>query len=321
MAHRRQNLDASLHAESWTDAGQSNQDHPTSDGASSFQSSDGIPLDGGNDNVFDRRLFRKTLVFLKPMLYTPNDKLTGDYRTAFVNIVRAVSGLKSNPSAMELINKDIKDTYGHTSKVIPGTLSAYFLGRKGAHGFSGPAECDPKYAGSLNHTDKITCQDRVLIYSEDKFGSIHECNSEHAYIYLAHHDFNGFLASNIQELKQAGITRVTLIHSDESGAYKKIEKLDVDKVPLSSRACQHKHKPHKPGHPHPPSPPSSDDDSFNGWWWIILLIIVLLLIGLAIWWLCCDRRAVVCCKKCNDNPCKCVVAQPAPVAAACGTTC
>lgn len=187
---------------------------------------------GGEDDIFivnnngssfelHRKNLKETLKELKKQAYSSVRQLKSEHTESFRSIVEALRLLYDSQPLYELILKDVHEIFYDVKDVKPGTVAAFFTGCFANHGNSQiPMGCTPTCAGSLappeSEESYSNCDDLVLIYLNGQFSSLNEKRSSHAYIYIENKsDFKGFTPQNISQLKDAEITKVSIIYNKE----------------------------------------------------------------------------------------------------------
>lgn len=204
---------------------------------------------GGQDDTFvvndpdgkgafhlHRNRFRETLRELQSQAHISIRQLNAEYLTTFNEVINALHLLYKSPPLYDIILKDVQEIFKDVKEIRPGSVAAYFIGCfSNDDKFPGPMGCSPKCAASLPPPDGSPgyshCEDMVLIYTDNVFNSLNNRQSEHAYIYV-HDQFDGFTHENITQLKNGGITKVTLIYGQQDGNYKEVgNPISPDQLP------------------------------------------------------------------------------------------
>jgi len=186
----------------------------------------------------DRMVFKDMLNELKTFSQVQIKLLKKDQMESFNTIGEALRLLYGSGKLYEMVHNDIQEIYSDIKHVIPGTLGAFFIGCSSSDNFTGPMGCNPKCAASLRPGEKTTgysaCEDLVLIYHDGEFNALNqiESNSPHVWVYVGD-NFKGFTTENIEQLKEAEITHVTLTYGQpDSSDYKEIvNRIPVDLLP------------------------------------------------------------------------------------------
>lgn len=199
-----------------------------------------IVLNGTNDSFqLHRDTLRESLHELKRDAQTPVRQLNPQQTASFNSIVEALRLLYASQALYDLVLLDIRNIFGDVTNVKPGTVGAFFVGCFTDDKFPGPLGCSPKCASSLRPTEGTpgynTCDDLVLIYSQQHFSSLNNKQSKHVYIYVDDVNFNGFTKDNIVQLKDAGIENASLIFGNSDGSYREVTSaVPINNLPTSS---------------------------------------------------------------------------------------
>ena len=202
-------------------------------------------LVGGKDEIFlvngkngkyqlSRKNLKDTLVELKKHSKTSLKHLGKKHLESFNGLVESLGILYGSQALYDLVLADIREVFGDVKEVKPGTVAAFFLGCFDEEKFPGPMGCNPKCAASLHDSSEsgVSCEDLVLIYSEGVFSSLNSKNPKHTYIYVEDADFDGFTRENISQLKEAGVSKATLVFGTQNGSYREIASATkVSKLP------------------------------------------------------------------------------------------
>lgn len=220
----------------------------------------------------DRVAFKDSLRELKSSSQIQIKLLKEEQVIIFNSIAEALRLLYGAGKLYEMIHTDIQEIYSDIKVVIPGTLGAFFIGCSSSDNFTGPMGCNPKCAASLPPGEKTPgysiCDDLVLIYDNNEFVALNSSNSTHVWIHVNEH-FNGFTNNNIDQLKDADITHVTLIYGNpDDGNYKEIKnRIPVDQLPLQQET---------------PAvvadTTTTDDTGANAIFFIIIIVIIIILL-------------------------------------------
>lgn len=184
-------------------------------------------------------------------------------------ILRSLYGTKV---LYDLVLSDIREYFSDVVNIKPGTVASFFVGCFNDTTFTGPIGCSPKCVASLPPTEGTpgyyNCEDLVLIYSNSSFNSFNDKISSHAYIHIEDPSFTGFTESNIKQLRDTGIDRVSLAYTNPDGSYREVTSpLPLDKAPLiTSKSVVESSS----------TPPTSS----GAGWVILIILIVLLIVGL-----------------------------------------
>lgn len=201
-----------------------------------------------NSYQLERNTLNECLAELKTHGNTQVKNLSPASTETFRSIVEALKLLHGSKKHYEIVLKDIHSTFSSFKSVKPGTVAAFFIGCFNDDNFTGPFGCNPKCAASLppfqnsdgttdsnsNSSDGYaTCDDLVLIYTNNNFSSLNEKRSSHAYIYVDDNKFKGFSKDNIKTLKETNIKTASLIFGNEDGSYKEVSNpLSLVKLPI-----------------------------------------------------------------------------------------
>lgn len=191
---------------------------------------------GGPDDIFDIKrdsnTFQLSRTVLKSSLESLKTKSSvfirdlDPYHTElFKSIIEAMKFLQTTQPVYEIVVADIRSVFSDVPHIKPGTVGAAFIGCFNDDKFPGPLGCSPKCVSSIQPADDTpghsNCDDLVLIYSDSHFSPLNDKHSSHAYIYLEN-NFNTFTSQNISELREAGVTNVSLIYGNPDGSYREI---------------------------------------------------------------------------------------------------
>lgn len=188
-----------------------------------------------------RKTLRETLHELKKHCHVSIRQLSAEHTESFKSIVETLRILYGSQALYDIVLKDIRTIFVDVKDVKPGTVGAFFIGCFNDDKFPGPMGCSPKCAASLPPTDGTpgyaACDDLVLIYSNGVYSSLNEKQSAHAYIYIDDTNFTSFTSDNIRQLKEAGVTNVSLIYGKNDGSYSEVtSSISIDKLP-----CRNEH--------------------------------------------------------------------------------
>jgi len=242
-------------------------------------------LKKGHDNIyiiktadnrrleFNRNSFLDTLKDLKKYSHNPIKILNDEQKDSFNKIMNSIEGLQKTGKLYELIRNDINSIFDDVKIVIPGTVSAYFIGCSANGNFPGPMGCDPRCAASLAPGGKdpaeYTCDDLVLMYENDKtFSSLNRKMSTHTYIHIGDADFKGFTEDNVKQLEEAHITSATLIYAKADGTYGDI----ISSIPISKLPVITQNQ----------NDTNNNTSNDNGAWILFIIIIAIVIILLLI---------------------------------------
>ena len=93
---------------------------------------------------FHRNALKESLLELKTQANCYVANLSNDHRETFNNTVEAIRLIYESPTLYSLILEDINGIFSDVTKVIPGTIAAYFIGCSSNDKFTGPLGCSPK---------------------------------------------------------------------------------------------------------------------------------------------------------------------------------
>jgi len=193
----------------------------------------------GGSFQLHRNTLKETLVDLKSQSHVSIRNLSAEYTESFRSVIEALRLLYGSQALYDMVLNDIRHIFSDVKDIKPGTVAASFVGCLNDDKFSGPIGCSPKCAAALPPTEGTpgyyNCEDLVLIYSGGLFSSLNDKLSNHAYIYIGDTNFEGFSGENVQQLRDAGIEKVTLVFGDKDGAYSEItEVLPLDQIPTKA---------------------------------------------------------------------------------------
>ena len=133
-----------------------------------------------------------------------------------------------------LILDDIQRIFSDIKNPTPGSVSAFFLACFNNDDFNGPLGCNPRCAASSLKCDTFECSDNILVYSNHEFNSLNDKQTSHAYIYIESPTFVTFQPHEVQMLRDANISTVTLIYGNANGTYLEVtNKMSIHDLPLS----------------------------------------------------------------------------------------
>lgn len=237
---------------------------------------------GGQDDSFivntdtgsyhlHRAVLKESLIELKEFATITIKELTPNANETFRSVVEALRLLYGSQALYDIILTDIRTIFSDVKEIIPGTVSAFFIGCFATDKFPGEPGCDPKCTGSLpqpkNILEKQTCDELVLIYENEMFGSLNDKRSPLAFIYIGQPDFTVFTHDNIRQLKSAGVERAILVMGNPDGSYREVtSEILVDNLPVPKLKAQE----------------TTSSTSSSNTAAIVVLIIVIILIVLAL---------------------------------------
>ena len=135
----------------------------------------------------------------------------------------------------KLILTDIQDIFKDVKNPTPGSVSAFFLACFNKDDFQGPLGCNPRCAASSLGCNTFDCADTILVYANHQFNALNDKQTSHAYIYIECDKFITFKPQEIQQLRDAHISTVTLIYGNKNGTYREITyKMPIDKLPINN---------------------------------------------------------------------------------------
>lgn len=135
----------------------------------------------------------------------------------------------------KLILDDIQEIFKDVKNPTPGSVSAFFLACFNNDNFQGPLGCNPRCAASSLGCDTFNCADTILVYSNRQFNALNDKQTSHAYIYIESDKFTAFQHKDVEQLKDAHISSVTLIYGNKNGTYREITyKMSLDQLPTSN---------------------------------------------------------------------------------------
>ncbi|HSW76492.1 MAG TPA: hypothetical protein VLG50_05580 [Candidatus Saccharimonadales bacterium] len=184
-----------------------------------------IRTDKGSFKLYRKDLIN-TLKKLRECAHLSISKLNEEQAKLLDSTTEVTRILHNTKALTDIVIKDIQHIYGDIKNPIPGTVGAFFVGcfNQDHEVFKGPIGCNPRCAASLLRCngDHFECSDTILYYTGQEFKSLNDKHTNHAYIYIESHEFKSFNHHDIQMLKDAGICKVTLIHSNKDGSYKEV---------------------------------------------------------------------------------------------------
>ena len=213
----------------------------SSDSSPKFSSDQNVfNVNTGNESLqFHRDSLRDSLQELKQYSHTYLINLDAEHTALLTSIGEVLRILYGTKVLYDLVLSDIRSYFADVTNIKPGTVASFFVGCFNDSTFTGPVGCSPKCVASLQPTEGTpgyyNCEDLVLIYSNSTFNSLNDKHSTHAYIHIEDVSFQGFIPSNIKQLRDAGVEKVSLAYTNPDGSYREITSpLSLDKVPMSA---------------------------------------------------------------------------------------
>ncbi len=149
----------------------------------------------------------------------------------FESTIEATRILYNSHVLKKLILEDIQKIFKNVKTSAPGSVSAFFLACFNDDNFQGPLGCNPRCAASSLGCEAFDCEDTILVYSNGQFNALNEKQTSHAYIYIESDKFVKFNHLDVQRLKGAQISSVTIIYGNKDGTYRDITyRLNLDQL-------------------------------------------------------------------------------------------
>lgn len=209
------------------------------------------------------RLYKKKDVHISKLESEKND---------LEEIAQTMQNLYYDRATYAKLMKEIRNKFGDVKNPRPGTVAARFVGcfREDGEVSLKNKGCDPSCAGSLAPTDDVKnyapCEDMVLHFENGTFISVRDGTNDHAYIGMNYTQC--FTEENIKVLKNAGLTRVTLVVDGKDDNSRELRgPISVDELKTVSSESEN----------------SDSSSSSNAWriaFIIILILLILAIIGL-----------------------------------------
>jgi hypothetical protein len=225
-----------------------------------------IDLSHLEDNIRSLKDHKDTLII----------NLDSEHRKTFNNVQGAIRNIDDSP-AHTCIADIIDRVFVDHTRVIPGTVGAYFVGCRIKTDYHTPG-CAVRCAGSVPPTNRegyIPCEHKAILMDENRqFNVMNEIESPTAIIYIPFNcKWHGFTYEEIEALKRLGVKKSKIARYSND-----VNSIQEETSDFNDIEMQHE-KESNAG--------SSDSGSkSSGWgfiWIIILIIVIFAILGLVIY--------------------------------------
>jgi hypothetical protein len=164
-----------------------------------------------------RKKLLKSLRLLRQHGNTLIKDLDENMLDRFNGTIESIRILYNSKTLTELILNDIRNIFADIKNPIEGSVSAFFTSCFYDDSLLQlPLGCNLKCANASSHCDGFECADTIMEFNNNTFHTVHDKNTDNAYIYIKCDNFKKFYPYHIDLLKNEGIKSIVIIYNDKN---------------------------------------------------------------------------------------------------------